>query len=250
MISRFDPRVKLLYAVCMSLMALIMNSFGFLVPLFIFALAVTVIFCRGREFPFNLKRMKKLCVLFIVLALVTSVFTPSGRDILALGRVKILTTGGLSAGARLLLRMGTIMLSAAVPAAEEARRSVQGLISCGLPYELAFMTFTALHFIPIFADGFDQSLTALKMRGVDFKKLPAKMRLRAYAGLLYPVVAGMVVKSQDMALAMEMRGFRALDTRTSYIELTLTRRDKIIMIVLAALTVLLCAADIFGTPRG
>lgn len=244
MTAVFDPRVKLLYAVCMSLTALILNTFGLLVPLFALALMIAVLFCRERELPFSLKRMKTLALLFVMLALVTSVFAPSGRDILALGRVKILTTGGLSAGARLLLRMGIIMLSAAVPATEEARRSVQGLICCGLPYELVFMTFTALHFIPIFADGFEQSLTALKMRGVDFKKLKAGMRLRAYAGLLYPVVAGMVVKSQDMALAMEMRGFRALDTRVSYIELTLTRRDKTAIAVLAAATVILCAADI------
>lgn len=240
----FDPRTKLLYAVCMSLMALLINRFFFLISVCVLSFVIAVFFCRGRKFPFNLKRMKTLGVLFVILAFVTSVFTPSGRVLFSIWHLKILTTGGICAGCRLLLRMGIIMLSAAVPATEEARRSVQGLIECGLPYELAFMTFTALHFIPIFADGFDQSLTALKMRGVDFKKLPAKNRIRSYAGLLYPVVAGMVVKSQDMALAMEMRGFRAMDKRTSFIELSLTRRDKLIMAAIVVLSILLCTLDI------
>jgi len=244
-IMRFDPRTKIVYALCMSVMALFINRISFLLPLLFAALLIAVYFCRGGNFPFSARRLRRFAGLFVMIALIQSVFSPSGRSLISLFGVSFLTAGGLLAGCRLLLRMSLIVLSAAVIATEDGRRTIQGLIQWKMPYELAFMTLTALHFIPIFADGFEVSLTALKLRGVDFKKIRLGSRLRAYASLLYPVIAGMITKSQDMALAMEMRGFRACPSRTSYITLSLSGRDYAAMAVICVCTVFLIAAAIW-----
>ena len=59
-----------------------------------------------------------------------------------------------------------------------------------------------------------------------------------YVSLLMPAVTGMIAKAKDMAVIMEMRGFRAYDQRTSYLTLKLRGGDYAVM----ALTVMGTAA--------
>ena len=94
-------------------------------------------------------------------------------------------------------------------AGENSRRVIAGLTQIGVPYMFAFMMMTALRFIPEFGAVFADALVSIQLRGVELKKVPLGRKLRLYGYLLLPVTADAVVKSQDLAIAMEARGFGA-----------------------------------------
>ena len=80
------------------------------------------------------------------------------------------------------------------------------------------------------------------MRGVDIRKVKVGKKIKLYSYLLLPVVSDAIVKSQELAMALEARGFQAYPTRTFYLDLKLSTWDKI---AIAALIVLLFILLIF-----
>jgi energy-coupling factor transport system permease protein len=52
-----------------------------------------------------------------------------------------------------------------------------------------------------------------------------------------PVVSGAVIKSRELATAMETRAFRAYPKRTSYMVLTMQRADYAVIIISMAVSI-------------
>jgi energy-coupling factor transport system permease protein len=231
--QRVDPRVRMLFALCVSAAALLFRQVEYLLPLLVVMLIFVLCTCRDRLAAWR-RRFRQLLELFFVIALLQSIFNGYGTVYLQVGRVALVTSGGLLSGGAFLCRMIILMLSAVFLAAEDSRRLVQGLVQIRMPYELAFMFSVALRFIPIFGEEIRNTLTALQLRGIELKKVPMGKRIRVYTYLFLPVFGGTIVRAKDMALAMEMRAFRAYKTRTSYKILRLNRKDILLLIVTTA----------------
>jgi energy-coupling factor transport system permease protein len=120
-------------------------------------------------------------------------------------------------------------------AGENSRRVITGLTQIGIPYMFAFMMMTALRFIPDYSRAFSDALVSIQLRGIELKKVPFGKKLRLYGYLLLPVTADAVVKSQDLAIAMEARGFGSYKKRTSYTHLTMLAKDWAVFIILLLL---------------
>lgn len=183
------------------------------------------------------KRGKWLLGFFVLIAIMQSICNPNGQVLFSLGSFDILTKGGVEQGLLFLCRILVIMLSATVLSVAGSRRMIQGLVKWKVPYEIAFMVATAIRFIPVFSEEMQNALVAIQLRGIEFKKISMKNRLKIYTYLFMPVVTSMIVKAKALALAMEMRGFRAYPQRTSYIRLKLRGMDYLTMIVVGLLTI-------------
>ncbi|MCL1808260.1 MAG: energy-coupling factor transporter transmembrane protein EcfT [Clostridiales bacterium] len=233
---KVDPRVRLLLAVSLTTLAALFNSLTSLGLL----LAATVLLCLvfGWAGMSLLRRAKWLLGFFVLMAILQSVFNPSGNAIFAVNGAAVLSTGGVLLGACFLCRMMVIVFSAGILAAAGSRAMIQSLVALKLPYELAFMTTCALSFIPMIGADMKDSVTALQLRGVELGKLPWASRLSVYGYLVIPVLEGIVIKARELSCAMEMRAFRAYSKRTSYTVLSLTARDYVIMALTLAAFVL------------
>ena len=233
-----DPRTRLVLVIVLTGLAIIFNSIAASAML----LAATVLICLifGRAGIKVFFRAKWLLWFFVLMAVIQSLFSPGGRALFSVGGVTVITEEGLALGACFLCRMAVIIFSAGILARAGSRAMVQGLVALKLPYELAFMATCALSFLPMIASDMKDSLAALELRGVELRKLSFTRRIKVYTYLMIPVLEGIMVKAKELSCAMEMRAFRAYDTRTSYIVLSLKFKDYAIMLLsLAAFAVLL-----------
>ena len=224
---KIDPRTRLLLVISLTSLAVIFNSIVSQSILLLSAVLFCIVFGRAGMKLFA--KTKWLPGFFILIAVVQSVFNADDRVLLAVSGVKIFTVGGIELGVCFFCRMLVIIFSAGIIAAAGSRAMIQGLVALKLPYELAFMTTTALSFLPMIATDMRDSVTALQLRGVELGKLPYTRRLRVYGYLIIPVLEGIVIKARELSCAMEMRAFRAYNKRTSYVILSLTAKDYVIM---------------------
>ncbi|WP_332696659.1 energy-coupling factor transporter transmembrane component T family protein [Halalkalibacter lacteus] len=87
----------------------------------------------------------------------------------------------------------------------------------GLPaHELALMMSISLRFIPTFMQETEKIMKAQMARGVDFTSGPFRQRIKAFLPLLVPLFISAFNRAEELALAMESRGYRGGIGRTKY----------------------------------
>ncbi|MDR2687476.1 MAG: energy-coupling factor transporter transmembrane protein EcfT [Oscillospiraceae bacterium] len=205
-----DPRVAFLFVFLLSTASVILRGALPLAP----ALVSAVIAALCAKAPVG-RALRRLAGLWVTLASVTALQALFSGDILR----------GLLAGAAVLERLAILMLGGAMLAAYPGHALVQGMLQLRLPYQLAYMVSVGLRFAPQFSESFQDSLTAIQLRGVDLRRLKIKARLKIYTYLLMPTVAMGVGRSRKLAMAMELRGFGACEKRSSYAPLAMRGRD-------------------------
>jgi len=196
------------------------------------------------DLPRVFQKLKRLWQVIFVVAVLQSVFSPAGKVWLQIGPVTLLTSGGVAKGLVILGRLAILTLGGALFTLYGARELIQGMIRLKLPYEIAYMISVGIRFVPLMGEELRDNLTALALRGIVVEDLKLRLRLKVYAYLLLPAVAGSLHNARELALSMEMRGFRAYPRRTSFFALSLGRRDYILLAVTALLTLLTGAAMI------
>ncbi len=104
-------------------------------------------------------------------------------------------------------------------------------------HELALMMSISLRFIPTLMDETDKILKAQLARGSDISTGSIKQRVRAVIPLLVPLFVSAFKRAEDLAVAMEVRGYRGGEGRTRYRQLQWGFRDYIVMALLAVLVI-------------
>jgi energy-coupling factor transport system permease protein len=192
--------------------------------------------------------LKRLWQVAIAIALMQSIFAPSGTILIAIGSVNLLTSGGLIKGLLILFRLALFITGGAMFTPYSQRALIQGMVQVRLPYEAAYMISIGLRFIPQMREEFRDSLTALQLRGVVLEELRLRKRLSLYFYLLLPALAASLQNARELAMSMEMRAFRAMRGRTSYYTLALKRSDVIMLCAIVMLAASLTAAMILIPP--
>ena len=227
---RIDPRVKLLIIVILTSIAVFALDIVYLAAVFIISLLFNIIL-KAKLFS-AFKRLKHLLSLIIFIAVMQSLSVKGGIALVSIGKITLITSGGLLNGAEFALRMGIIIFASLIASTEEGRGMVDALIKLKVPYELAFMVSIALRFIPMFSEEFKSRLNAIKLRGIDIVKLNIVRKIKLYTYLLTPTVSGAIIKSRCLATAMEARAFRAYSKRTMLNNLRLNFVDYVFIIII------------------
>ena len=94
----------------------------------------------------------------------------------------------------------------------------------------------ALRFIPTLIDETNRIMKAQASRGVDLKEGTFKEKIMAILSLIVPLFVSSFQRAEELADAMEARGYIPSATRTRYKQLKHTLKDWIMM--LCVLTVL------------
>lgn len=234
--KRADPRVKLLWVLLCTTGALVFFRPMWMLGLTLFSLGGTLLF--GVSLQALGRRLRGFLPLALVILALHILFVRAGNPLVIIRGYPVLYSGGVMRGATTLLRFFVILCSAAVMARENTRRVLTALTKLGISYLFSFMLMIALRFIPSFSTSFSDALIALQLRGVELKKIPFGQKIRLYKDLVLPVVADAVVKSKELAIVMEARGFGALPTRTSYLDVRMTFADWVLTCILFSLGLL------------
>ena len=97
----------------------------------------------------------------------------------------------------------------------------------------------ALRFIPTLMDETDKILKAQMARGVSFSEGSIKERAKAVVPLLIPLFISAFKRAEELAIAMEARGYRGGEGRTKFRMLKWQTIDTVNILLFVLLIALL-----------
>src|SRR5699024_8102246 len=104
-------------------------------------------------------------------------------------------------------------------------------------HELALMMSISLRFIPTLMEETDKISKAQASRGVDFKTGKVKDRISAIIPLLVPLFVSAFKRAEELAMAMEARGYRGGEGRSKLRELKYRSLDYLAFILFIAIII-------------
>ena len=107
-------------------------------------------------------------------------------------------------------------------------------------HEMAMMMSISLRFIPTLMDELERIIKAQTSRGSDVTSGSIMNRFKAIIPLLIPMFISAFKRADDLAVAMEARGYNASNVRTTYRNLNWRMRDT-----LALSTIIIIAIVIY-----
>lgn len=232
LIHRLDPRVKLV------------GTFVFLISLFIFnnlwnfIVITTVLFSVIKlskvPFKFMIKGMKAIMFLLAFTVIFNLLFS-SGEPLVVIGAIKITYTGIKLALITIVRLTYLILGSSLMTLTTTPNQLTDGLEALLNPlkkvnfpvHEIAMMMSIALRFIPILIDETDKIMKAQMARGADFESGNIIQKAKALVPLLVPLFVSSFRRANDLAMAMEARGYRGGEGRTKYKPLIYKKADRI-----------------------
>lgn len=234
---KFDARTKLVLVVCISTLGIVIKNIFSLFYILILTILVAKMFKVNLKD--SLKRIKSLLYLIAIIAVIQSIFSNDGTVLFSIGNFTVLSTNGLEKGFQFVFRMLIVIFSATIVTTSNSREIIQGFVQWGLPYDIAFMVAIGIRFLPMLSEEVKDSLIAIQLRGIEIKDIPIKKRIGIYSHLFTPVLAASILKAEKLSVAIEMRGFRAYDSRTSYMVLKMSKWDYIIIFASIIFTILI-----------
>lgn len=242
-VHKLDPRAKLLFVFGFIIIVFIANnaiSYGILVG-FTF---LVMLLSRIRPY-FIINGLKPVLLLLVFTFLIHILFTKEGDLLFEWGFLKVYEEGlrqGIFISIRFLVLvfMTTILTLTTSPISitDGLEVLLNPLKKVKFPvHELALMMSIALRFIPTLMDETDKIMKAQMARGSDLSAGPIADRIKAVVPLLVPLFVSAFKRAEDLATAMEVRGYRGGEGRTRYRQLNWQLRDTVILVALIALAV-------------
>jgi energy-coupling factor transport system permease protein len=117
-------------------------------------------------------------------------------------------------------------------------RMMVSLLQIHVPYKIIFIFSSTIRFFPLLIEEFNTIIEAQKLRGVALERMRLFKRVQAYAKVAVPLILGAFVKSQQLEVVLQSKGFSGSSDRTYLHDVQLTPADKILLILSAAFLVL------------
>ncbi len=241
-VHKLDPRTKIISSVLLlSLTLLLRDSLDYIV----FGFFVLLLYLLSRVAGSLVRILRPTIYLVIFILLINMFFTP-GEVLGKLGVIIITREGvekGLTMGVRLIY---LICISSVVTLTTSPVRMTDGLESLFSPFkrigcptsEIAMMINIALRFIPTFWEETDKIQKAQASRGADFDSWNPGRRVKYSVAMLVPLFISAFRRADELAAAMESRGYAVGMERTSLYELHMGLRDCFVLLALMLVTII------------
>lgn len=245
LIHRMDARAKLLLIFAFVFIVFFANNLLTYLVLGIFTISIVAL--TRLPIRFLIKGLKPVLWIILFTFVLHLFVTKEGELLFELGFISIYEEGlkqGIFISLRFLylILMTTILTLTTTPI--EITDGMESLLGpfkkVGLPvHELALMMSISLRFIPTLMEETDKILKAQMARGVDFTSGPIKDRFKAVVPLLVPLFISAFKRAEELATAMEARGYKGGEGRTKLRQLQWASLDTIMMIILVSLGIVL-----------
>ncbi len=241
LLHRLDPRTKVAAVMLLGILTFRIENFAGIGALFAFFFALALLSGLPMKVFFRAVRPMMLFIFFIFL---TQLFFTDGRPLASYWILQP-SLEGLEKGLKLAARFILLLLFAALLTAS----TDPSAITCGvermlrpLPlrwlgissFELATMMNISIAFLPLLFERVERTKAAQAARGMDFVKNP----LRSIPALAIPLLRGVIRDAEELALAMESRGYQG-SRRTSIYELSMQKNDWRALFILALFVILI-----------
>ncbi|SHE80197.1 energy-coupling factor transport system permease protein [Desulforamulus putei DSM 12395] len=246
LLHRMDPRAKILALPLVMIMVLLADgTAGFIMS----GIPVLLALLLAGIPPGTYWRGLKPLWAILLIGLAIQSLTYPGEKLWQWGMLSV-SREGFILGMKLSYRLSLLILSTMLltmtttpmnlTAALE--KLLQPLKKFGVPaHELAMMMTIALRFVPTLLEEAEAVMKAQQARGGSVSTGNLNQRLRASVALLVPLLAGSIRRADELAMAMEARGYRGDTGRTRLKQFKYRPVDIIVLTVLIALTIVVAA---------
>ncbi|MDY6856960.1 MAG: energy-coupling factor transporter transmembrane component T [Thermodesulfobacteriota bacterium] len=225
---RIDPRTKLF---------IVMGSFVLTIlhrhPLYVLIItALILIHAWYSKSLSNLKKIRWLLIVIGIFSIVVWSFFAKGETFF-FGRVSYESLlYGISAALKIdsMIIAGIIFLSTT-----RNEEIFMGLIRLKIPYTMSFAFSTALRLVPTFIGTGATIVEAQKSRGLNLEAGNIFVRFKNHIPLLVPIFLTSIRSTNQLAMALESKGFGSTKKRTFYFTIGYQKDDLIIILILLIL---------------
>ncbi|MFP3775399.1 energy-coupling factor transporter transmembrane protein EcfT [Enterococcus mundtii] len=244
-IHRLDPRAKLLasfYFIGIIFLANNWQTYALLAAFTLFA-----VFLSKVDIKFFIRGIRPLIWLILFTVGLQVLFTSGGETYWSWGIFNITQFGvmnGLFIFCRfvLIIFMSTLLTLTTPPLelSDAIEYLLRPLKVVRFPvHEVALMLSIALRFVPTLMDETEKIMNAQRARGVDFGEGSLVQKMKAVIPLLIPLFVSSFNRAEDLATAMEARGYQGGEGRTKYRILHWHLQDTIVMVAFGLMTIVL-----------
>lgn len=240
-IHKMDPRAKIM-AMLLMLIAVFIPAgwYGYAI---LFVTASAAIFTARLKPSFIWRSMKPMLMMFIFLFIINCLFVKTGTPLFTIGTYTLFSDAvfnTLFIVVRLLLM---IMFTTCLTATTKPLDMTLGIEDLLGPFkkihvpshEIAMLISIALRFIPDLIDETQRIMKAQESRGVDLKEGKLMERIMAILSLIVPLFVSAFQRAEDLANAMEARGYSPGEERTRYKVLKMTGKDYAVLVLAAVI---------------
>ena len=244
-IHKMDPRAKI-GAMLLMLVAIFFPA-GWIGYAVLFAACTVLILSAKLSFRYVWKSLKPMLVMMCFLLIINILVVKTGTVLFSIGSFAVYSDAVLQTAyivVRLLLMIMVTTTLTATTKPLDMTLGIEDLLQpfgkIGVPYhEIAMLISIALRLIPDLIDETNRILKAQESRGVDMQEGKLKEKIMAILSLIVPLFVSAFQRAEDLANAMEARGYAPGEPRTRYKVLKMRGTDWLLLGFAAGLLVLM-----------
>ena len=236
-LHKLDPRVKL---AATFLFIISLFAFGS-VSAYIAATIFLVCMIRLSKVPFRFitKGLKAIFILLLI-TMIFNLFLTPGEKIFSIWKLSV-TREGLRMAVFMAVRLVYLVIGSSLMTLTTTPNNLTDGMEKGLGFlkkihvpihEIAMMMSIALRFIPILMEETDKIMKAQMARGADFESGGLVKKAKSLIPILVPLFISAFRRANDLAMAMEARGYHGGEGRTKMHPLQYMTRDYLAYLVL------------------
>lgn len=242
-IHTLDPRTKLIASFYYILIIFLANNWQTYLLLAVFTFLAILL--SKINLAFFVRGIRPLLWLIIFTVSLQILFTRGGTTYWEWG-IFSLTFNGIANGLLIFCRfvliifMSTLLTLTTSPLAlaDAIEYLLRPLKVIRFPvHEVSLMLSIALRFVPTLMDETEKIMNAQRARGVDFGEGSLIQKMKAVIPLLIPLFVSSFNRAEDLATAMEARGYQGGEGRTRYRILYWHKNDLVVLLFFVLLTV-------------
>lgn len=244
-IHSLDPRTKIIALILM--MVAIFIPAGWLGYLLIGTAVLILTMLAKLKISFLWRSMKPMLFMLFFLLIINVIVIHEGTVLIAVGSFTVYSEALFQTLYIVVRLMLMIMLTTVLTATTKPLDLTLGIEDLLSPFkvihvpshEIAMMISIALRFIPTLIEETQRIMKAQASRGVDMEEGSFKEKLMAILSLIVPLFVSAFQHADDLANAMEARGYVPDRPRTRYKQLKMLKRDYITLSTALLILVLL-----------
>ena len=245
-IHQLDPRAKIVCVVLFMIIVFFANHWTGYLLLIVFVVSITKMAGLSLIFLFN---GLKLILILLVFTFMMHLFFTKGGIVLIDATLFTIESAGVVQGVYITIRLAMLILittvltltTSSVSLTDAIERLCRPLKTLRLPvHEIAMMMSISLRFIPTLMDETEKIIKAQSARGSTFMTGSLKSRMNALTPIFIPLFISAFKRAEELAVAMEVRGYQGEAGRTSYRVLDWQYKDT-----LAIITVIIFGVFLF-----
>lgn len=244
-IHQLDPRAKLISVILFMITVFFADDWLTYGILIVFVIAVTKLARLSVIFLLN---GLKLVLILLIFTFLMHIFLTKGGTVLVDAGFFTIESEGVITGVYITIRLVLLVVittlmtltTSPIELTDAIEKLCKPLKALKIPvHEIAMMMSISLRFIPTLMDETDKIIKAQSARGSTFMTGPLKKRIQALIPVFIPLFMSAFKRAEEMAIAMEVRGYQGEEGRTHYRLLKWQVRDTLAIFVMVLLGALL-----------